>query len=854
MSVCNRDKCLHLHGADLIGGWWQTCLYFTMNGLWKDARYAARVLAKSPGFSLVVVFSLALGIGANTAIFSLVNAYFLRPMPVNHPNRLVAIYLTSPARWGRDIGNFSYPDLLNYREANTGLSDLMGSSGLPLTMTDGEKPQLIWGEVATGNYFSGLGVQPVLGRGFLPEEDGAPGEHAVCVLNNNFWRQHFESDPNILGKSIRINGHPFTIVGVAPRGFIGTRLFTFVPDVWVPLAMQQTIAPDAGNYREGRDNRRIELRGRLKPGVTREQATAAMNAVARQLASQYPQTNQDIQVNAIPGGTRTQPVFVALGVVSATTAIMFGVVGLVLVIACTNVANLMLARAAGRAREMAIRVAVGATRVRLIRQLLTESLLLSLAGAAVGIILAQAFGDMLKGFYPTLDFQTSDLDYDTQLDPRMFVFSFGLSLVTAILFGLVPALRASKVDQAAAMKGTNAVPIGGLPGLTRGNALVMAQVALSCVLLVTGGLFLRSMQFARSVDPGFDRTGLEMFSVDLGLQGYNEQAGRLFQKTLNERLAALPGVRSVSVAYPLPLDAYNESASLRIEGYMPRSANEPNSSGLSRVGPRYFETIGTRLVAGRGIDERDAESSSKVAVINETMARRYWQSPEKALGQHIATTKDGPWIEVVGVAQDGKYMTFGEGPTPYFYLPMAQNYRGRMTFVVRSKENPDSLVPAIRQQVKTLDASLPTFGVRTMPQFLNRIVSAYDMSASLIGTFGIIALLLAAVGIYGVLHFAVTRGTREIGIRMALGAARKDVLRLILGRSMAFVGAGLALGLAGALVAARLTGSLLAGVGPTDPLTFAVVALIFGLVALTASAIPARRASRVDPMVAVRYE
>jgi predicted permease len=825
-----------------------------MNALWKDARYAARVLAKSPGFTLVVVFSLALGIGANTAIFSLVNAYFLRPMPVDQPDRLVAVYLTSPARWGRDIGNFSYPDLLSYREADTGLSDLMGSSGLPLTMTDGEKPQLIWGEIATGNYFSGLGVHPVLGRGFLPEEDAAPGEHAVCVLNNNFWRQHFQSDPNIVGKSIRINGHPFTIVGVAPRGFIGTRLFTFIPDVWVPEAMQQTIAPAAGNDREGRDNRWIELRGRLKPGVTREQAIAAMNVVARQLANQYPQTNQDIQVNAIPGGTRTQPVFVALGIVSATTAIMFGVVGLVLLIACTNVANLMLARAAGRAREMAIRVAVGATRVRLIRQLLTESLLLSIVGAAVGIILAQAFGELLKGFYPTLDFQTSDLEYDTRLDPRMFVFSFALSLVTAILFGLVPALRASKVDQAAAMKGADAAPIGGLRGFTRGNALVMAQVALSCVLLVTGGLFLRSMQFARSVNPGFDRAGLEMFSVDLGLQGYNERSGRLFQKTLNERLAALPGVQSVSIANPLPLDAYNESASLRIQGYTPRSGNEANNSGLSRVGPHYFETIGTRVVAGRGIDESDTESSPSVAVINETMARRYWHSPEKALGRRIATSNDGPWIEVIGIAQDGKYMTFGEGPTPYFFLPLTQRYSARVTFLVRSKENPDSLVPAIRQQVKSLDSSLPIFGVRTMPQFLNRIVSVYDMSASLIGTFGIIALLLAAVGIYGVLHFAVTRSTREIGIRMALGAARNDVLRLILGRSMSFVGAGLVLGLLGALMAARLTATLLAGVGPTDPLTFTAVAITFGLVALAAGAIPARRASQVDPMVAVRYE
>jgi predicted permease len=547
-------------------------------------------------------------------------------------------------------------------------------------------------------------------------------------------------------------------------------------------------------------------------------------------------------------------VFVALGIVSATTAILFGVVGLVLLIACANVANLMLARAASRAREMAIRVAIGATRVRLLRQLLTESVLLSLVGAAVGIVLALWFNELLRGTYPALDFQTADLDYEMQLDPRMFVFSFLLALLTAVLFGLVPALRASKVDQAAVMKGENAAPIGGLRGLTRGNLLVTAQVALSCVLLISGGLFLRSMQFARNVNPGFDRTGVQLFSVDLGLQGYKEQRGRLFQKSMIERLKTLPGVESASLAYPLPLDSYNEDYSVRVDGYVPRSDNEANSSGMSHVGPRYFETMGTRLVAGRAIDERDSESSRQVAVINETMARRYWQAPEKALGGRFAIANDATWIEVVGVAKDGKYQTFGESPMPYFFLPLEQFYRGRVTFLVRSKENPDALMLAIRQEVKSLDATLPIFGLRTMPQFLNRIVSVYDTGASLVGTFAVTALLLAAIGIYGVLHFAVTRRTREIGIRMALGAARGDVIRLILGRSLAFAGVGLVLGIGGAVAAGRLTGALLAGVGPTDPVTFLAVALIFGLVALLASVIPARRATRVDPMEAVRYE
>jgi predicted permease len=496
---------------------------------------------------------------------------------------------------------------------------------------------------------------------------------------------------------------------------------------------------------------------------------------------------------------------------------------------------------------------VGASRACLIRQLLIEGVLLSLLGGAVGIFLTQYFNEMLKVFYPTLDFQTADIEYEMRLDPRVLAFSFLLSLVSAVLFDLAPALRGSKVDQAAAMKGQNAMPLAGVRGLTRGNVLTMVQVALSCLLLIGGGLFLRSMQFARNVDPGFDRSGIQMFSVDLGLQAYGEARGRLFQKELARRLKLLPGVQSASLAYPLPLDAYNDSATVRAVGYVPRSDNEDQSAGFSRVGPNYFETMGTRLVAGRPIDERDGESSRRVAVINETMARRYFQTPERSLGRRFAIW-DEPSIEVVGVAKDGKYMTFGENSTPYFFLPLSQHYWGRVTFMVRSKEKPDTLMPVIRNEVKSLDAALPVFGVRTMPEFLNRIVSVYEMGGSVVGTFAVAALLLAAVGIYGVLHFAVTQRTREIGIRMTLGATRGSVLRLVLARSMAFVAVGLGVGIVGAVAVSGPTGAILAGVSPTDPLTFLVIVLLFGLVALGASAIPARRAASVDPMVAVRYE
>jgi predicted permease len=821
--------------------------------LYNDVRYALRVLRKSPGFTAVVVLSLALGIGANTAIFSLVNAFLLRPMPVDDPGRLVAIYLTAP-RWGNSIEGFSYPDLLDYRKQNTGVSDLMGSTGVALSVTDSEKPELIWGEMVTGNYFSGLGIHAVAGRGFLPDEGRVPGEKSVCVLNYNFWKRRYSGDPNVVGKTIKINGHPFNIVGVAPKGFIGTTLFQFIPDVWVPVMMQQTIAPSFGNLLEGRGNRWISLRGRLKPGVTRNQAEAAMNVVMQQLAKEYPKTSKDVNVHVISGGTRTNPGLVAMGAISTTTGIMAAVVLLVLLIACANVANLMLARSAGRAKEMAIRVAVGASRIRLVRQLLTESLLLSLAGAALGIVIAVVFNDALKGFYPSLDFQTADLENQTRLDPRLFPFSILLALITSVVFGLVPALRASKVDQVSAMKGdASGARVGGTR-IGAGNLLVMSQAALSCVLLICGGLFLRSMMFAGNVNPGFDRSGIMLFNIDLDLAHYDAAHGREFQQNLLNRLHTISGVDNASLAVTLPLDAFDESTPLLPEGYVPRSDREQSIAGLSPVGPHYFETMGTRIVAGRAPDERDTESSQRVAVVNETIARRYWQTAEGAIGRRFKTSKDGPPIEVIGVAQNGKYMTYGEPATMYYFVPITQNYSGRTRVIVRTNLSVEALMPAIRRHVTALDPALPIAGVRSMPQFLYRMLSIYSMGATLVGTFAIMALLLAAVGIYGVLHFTVARRTREIGIRMALGAQRLQVLRLVLQRSLWFVGAGISLGVALALAAGKITGTLLAGVSGADPVTFVAVVVLFALIACVASAVPARRASKVDPLNALRYE
>jgi predicted permease len=819
-----------------------------MDTLWKDLRFAVRVLLKSPGFSAVVIFSLALGIGATTAIYSIVNAYLLRPMPVDHPEKLLAIYVSIP-HGGANVEGFSLPQWKDFRAAETGLSDIMGSTGLPLSMTDGEKPELIWGEIATGNYFSGLGVHPIVGRGFLPDEDEKPDGKPVCVLNYNFWQRRFHGDPEIAGKTIKLEGHPFTIVGVAPRGFIGTVLFNFVPDVWVPVAMQKTIAPNFDNINE-RGERWMSVRARLQPGVTPKQAEAALNVVATQLAREYPKTDAGLQVHVLAAGARTQPWMYVTGMISVTTLIMSVVVGLVLLIACANVANLMLARGASRMREMAIRVAVGASRLRLVRQLLTESVLLSLAGGAVGVLLAVWFDTMLINYFPTLDFQTVDLDYESRMDPRILLFTAMISVLAAVLFGLVPALRASKVDQASVMKGEQARRVG----FGSGNVLVMVQVALSCVLLVGGGLFLRSMRFAQNADTGFYRTGISMFSVNLDLQGYDPQKSARFERDMMDRLRAIPGVDDAAFAYPLPLDAYGGPAPVYPEGWTPRSDSERNIAGHSRVSPGYFETLGTQIITGRAIDERDTAASKLVAVVNETMARRYWESPEKALGHRFAQSKGGDMFEVVGVARNGKYISFGEPAYSYIFTPIAQDFNGQIEVLLRSKQDIAALMPVVRAEMSKLDPALPLFGVRTMPQFLNRTVSIYELGASLVGTFAITALLLAAVGVYGVLYFTVARRTKEIGIRMALGARYGQVLRMVLQRSLLWVTGGLIVGLGLALAARSVTGQIVAGVSGADPLTFSATVVVFAVMIVGACVVPARRAARVDPIQALRHE
>jgi putative ABC transport system permease protein len=718
----------------------------------------------------------------------------------------------------------------------------------------GDKAELIWGELVSGNYFTGLGVTSASGRVLSPDDDRAVGGHPVAVLSHSFWKKRFGSDPNIVGRDVRLNGHDFTVIGVARQGFSGTRFVGFIPDVWIPITMHNQIVADSESWLENRGGQSFNVNGRLKPGVTIEQATSAMNTYARQLAEAYPRTNANISVGMVPGGSKTQPALTLLGYIPIVTALMMGIVGLVLLIACANVANLLLARASVRRREIAIRLALGAGRARLIRQLLTESVLLSLIGGGLGLLLAQWFNALVPLANPQLDFATIDFSYDLAIDQRVLGFTLCLSALTGVIFGLLPALQASRADLVTTLKGEGPAVTSTTRRLSLRNLLVVSQVALSLILLISAGLFIRSTRNVQEMNPGFEPKRIMLSSVDVGLHGYDEAKGRSFYKQIVERIKSLPGVEAASLGGPLPLDAYSNSATLRVEGYVPAYENERLSANYSTVGHDYFQAMSTAIVEGRAFTEFDDQKAPGVVIVNETLARRFWPN-ESPLGKRLQLgSAKSPYRQVVGVARDGKYFLMGEPPTEYLFVPLSQNYNGKMTLIARTSGEPEKLAESIRQEVAILDSELPVYGVKTMPQFLDRILSGPKSIAALATIFGVIALLMAAVGLYGVMSYSVAQRTREVGIRMALGARTGDVVRLVLKEGLILVCAGVGIGLVSAAAVSRLLGSFLYGISPSDAVTFMTIPFVLVFVALVASYVPARRATRVDPMIALRFE
>jgi predicted permease len=844
-------------GWDVRGGGW-------LETLWQDLRYGARMLRKHPGFSLMAVLTLALGIGANTAIFSLVNATLLRQLPYPEPERLAYVYSGVA---GSPYSTASYPDYVELRDQNQVFSGLAARGSITASLSSDEQTDLVSGEIVSGNFFDVLGVGAALGRTISPADDQTPGAHPVAVISHGLWQRRFGGDRGIIGRQINLNGQGFTIIGVLSAEMPGV-IPGRADDIYVPMMMQALMRPPRGGYSgeknpdllQVRGNRWLWLTGRLKPGATKEQAQAALALIFKQQEQLYPDTNRAriaTVTRASDGDPEERPPLLKVA------GLLLTVVGIVLLIACANVANLLLSRASARRKEIAVRLALGAGRWRLVRQLLTESLLLSVLGGAAGLLLAVWAVDVLRSVPPPPGLLPINLDFS--LDGRVLVFTLALSVLTGLAFGLAPALQASRTDLISTLKNES-------PGLNQKhrrfnlrNILVIAQVALSFVLLIGAGLFLRSLWRAQAIEPGFDEAKLLTAPLNINLLRYTRVQGREFYRQVVERVEALPGVESASVARIVPLSGGSSVSDLLIEGRTD-PANESRSEGagpggpsqntISRnvVGPNYFQTMGIGLLKGRDFSELDTQEGQGVVIVNETFERVHFNGQD-ALGKRLSFNgAGGPWREIVGVARDSKYQTLGEAATPFAYLPLAQNHETGMTLLVRASNEPAGLLATVRQSVQSLERNLPVTNVRPMRELIGNSLYAARMGALLIGVFGLLALALAAVGLYGVMAYAVSQRTREIGIRMALGAQRMDVLRLILREGMTLVVLGASLGLAGAIALSRLLVSFLYGISATDATTLTATAAVLVIVAFIANFIPARRATRVDPIIALRYD
>ncbi len=816
-----------------------------MDTLYKDIRYAIRSLAKRPGFAVIAVITLALGIGANTAIFSLVNTVLLRPLPVPQPEQIVSVALRGKSD---SILAFSYPNYKDFRDRNQVLSGLLAYRFVPMSLSRDGANERIWGYEVSGNYFDMLGVQAIKGRTFLPEEDRTRLSHPVVVVSHGAWQRRFAGDPDLVGKEIRLNNHPFKIIGIAPEGFNGTEV-VYTPEIWVPISMFEWIEPGAG-WIDNRNAGNLFAIGRLKSGVGVDEADASLNLLAQQLAKEYPDTNEGQMVQLTPPGFIIPDL---RGSVVSFTWILMAAVGLVLLITCINLAGLLLARASDRRKEIAIRLALGAGRRRLIRQLLTESILLSLVGGVAGFWLSLWIINLLLAFRPPIDFP---LTLDVSVDWRVMLFSLGISLVAGAVFGLAPALQSTRPVLTSALKDTTAQ--AGYSSSRLRSGLVVAQLALSLMILIGAGLMVRALQQLRTMSPGFDPSNALTVSFDLGLQGYDEVKGQQFYRQVVDRVESLPGVSSAALTTNIPLGLNYSSNNVYVEGQpLERGTNLPVAM-VASVGPRYFETMSTALLHGREFTDQDLETTEKVAIVNETFVRRLipeGHTVETAVGRRFSfNNSQGPFVRIVGVARDGKYFNISEEPRSFIWSPLSQSYNNSASLVVRTTGDSQAALAAVRNAVRALDLNLPLYDVKTLTEHMRLALFPGRVAATVLGAFGLVALILSAIGIYGVTSYAVAQRTREIGIRMALGARLRDVLMLVVGNGVKLMAIGVGIGLAGAFLLTRALTSLLNGVSPTDPVTFIFVSVLLVTVALLATYIPARRATKVDPLVALRYE
>jgi predicted permease len=822
-----------------------------MRSLWHDLRYALRALSNSPWFAALAIVTLALGIAVNTSIFSVINGFILRPMPVPHPEQLAVLALQQAG--DHSLQKFSYPDFVDIREQSASFSDIVAYRLTLAGLTaDNHGDHCIVTRVS-GNYFSDLGVQPALGRLFLPTEGQTPGADPLLVLGYSFWQKRFGSDKNILGKHMEINNHPVTIAGVAAKEFHGT--YSIVDsELYVLLSADISSQGDSPvqDLWTRRSDRSLSLMARLKPGVNLKQAQTSFAVVGQHIAEQHPETDKSIAILGFPeklARPDPDPDNSLPGVAAAFMALA----ALVLLVACFNVTNVLLVRATARQREMAIRAALGAGRGRLVRQYLTESVLLAFLGAAGGMLLAFWATQYLS----TLSLGTDlPIQFDFMPDSRVYLFSLGAALLTGVIVGVFPALRVARRDVSAILHDGSRGSSGGRRRQFVRGTLVVAQVAGSLVLLIVAGLFVRSLGKAQTIYLGFDPHNVLDFSLDVQQVSYPEVQGRAFYRELESRLRALPGVVSVSGAFSVPLGVMSASGLLYVEGHPVPAGQQPPGADYNMVSSAYFDTLRIPVHRGRAFTDADTEKSPSVAIINQTMAKQLWPDQD-ALAKRFSTKgASGPFFEVVGVVQDGKYKGVIEDPQAHFYLPITQSYVPLRTFHVRTSGPPESLAAQVQAQIRELAPTLPVSELQTMEQSLQGVNGflLFRLGAQLTGTMGLLGLVLAVVGVYSVASYAAAQRTQEIGIRMAIGATPGDILKMVLRQGIGIVGIGLLVGLAAAFAGTRLLADLFYGVKPGDPLTYAAVATLLLAVALLACWIPARRATRVSPTVALRFE
>jgi predicted permease len=832
-----------------------------MGAILRDIRFGFRSLLKHPGFTAIAVITLALGVGANSTIFSVVNATLMRSLPVSHPENLVYVFSGNPG------SVFSYPDYAEMRDQNHVFDGLIAWGGITASLNSNDQTDLVSGAVVTGNYFQNLGVGAEKGRVFNPEDDQTPGAHPLAVISHGLWQRRFGGDQNIVGRQLLLNGHNFTIIGVTPPGFGGAQMGV-VRDLYVPMMMQAVVRPPRSGYSgemdpdllRKRSNRWLYSVGKLKPGVSIEQAQADLALIAKQQENAYPETNRNRGVRVLAFSQSDDPE--QRRQLGSVATLLMSTVGLVLLIACANIANLLLARGSARGKEIAIRLAIGASRWRIVRQLLTESVLLATLGGILALLIAWWATATLRALPPPAG--ALPLTPQFSIDLPVLLFTMGLALLAGIVFGLAPALRISRPAIVPALKDESRTVTDRKAYFNLRNLLVVTQIGLSVVLLIAAGLFLRSLRHAQAIDPGFDAEKIVTVPLNINLLRYTKPQGREFYRQAVERVESIPGVESASVARIVALGGGASVRSLAIEGRSGSdnqfrsegagpAGGDANSVSSNVVGPKYFQTMGIGLLRGRDFNLQDTEDKPGVVIVNESFVQRHFPG-EETIGRRISFNgAAGPWREIVGLVHDSKYLSLGEPLTPVVYLPLQQNHETGMTLHVRAA-NPSSIVGAVRSEVQSLEKNLPISNPTPMNEWIINSLYAARMGAILLGVFASLALVLAAIGLYGVMSFSVSQRTRELGIRMALGAQTSDVFKLVLRQGMGLVICGVAFGLGAAMIVTRLLTSFLYGVSTTDRITFAIIPIVLALVAGIACYIPARRATKVDPLVALRYE